>query len=158
MNLLIFRPLVLQLLDHTLGVAFKKQSVLREVGLEGFVYLTLEVAHALSQLFHLGLEGQYSFLISPLGLLLDLGASDERFLEAIEVFGDALGEDVGGGAAWVVVEAIDLLEEELLELGELGDGGGEVVGSGEVLEEPVIDGAEILGSDALQLFLHQVYY
>ena len=57
-----------------------------------------------------------------------------------------------------MVEAIDLFEEELLEFGELRDGGGEVVGPGEVLEEFVVDGAEILGSDALQLFLHQVYY
>ena len=86
------------------------------------------------------------------------GASDERVLEAIEVLGDALGDDVGGGAAGVVVEGVDLLEEELLEFGELRDSGGEVVGPGEVLEEFVVDGAEILGSDALQLFLHQVYY
>ena len=158
MYLIIFRLLVLQLLNHSLRVAFKKHSVLSEVGLEGLLQLALKVAHALLQLVYLGLEGKNSFLIRSLGLLLYFGASDERVLEAIEILGDALGDDVGGGAAGVVVEGVDLLEEELLEFGELRDSGGEVVGPGEVLEEFVVDGAEILGSDALQLFLHQVYY
>ena len=158
MYLIIFRLLVLQLLNHSLRVAFKKHSVLSEVGLEGLLQLALKVGHALLQLVYLGLEGKNSFLIRSLGLLLYFGASDERVLEAIEILGDALGDDVGGGAAGVVVEGVDLLEEELLEFGELRDSGGEVVGPGEVLEEFVVDGAEILGSDALQLFLHQVYY
>lgn len=158
MDLIIFRLLVLQLLNHSLRVAFKKHGALSEVGLEGLLQLALKVAHALLQLVYLGLKGENSFLVRSLGLLLYFGASDQRVLETIEVLGDALGDDVGGGAAGVVVEAIDLLEEELLEFGELRDGGGEVVCPGEVLEEFVVDGAEILGSDALQLFLHQVYY
>lgn len=77
MDLIIFRLLVLQLLNHSLRVAFKKHSVLSEVGLEGLLQLALKAVHALLQLVYLGLKGENSFLIRSLGLLLYFGASDQ---------------------------------------------------------------------------------
>ena len=77
MDLIIFRLLVLQLLNHSLRVVFKKHGVLGEVGLEGILQLALKVAHALLQLVYLGLKGENSFLVRSLGLLLYFGASDQ---------------------------------------------------------------------------------
>ena len=77
MYLIIFRLLVLQLLNHSLRVAFKKHGVLSEAGLEGLLQLALKVAHTLLQLVYLGLKGDNSFLIRSLGLLLYFGASDQ---------------------------------------------------------------------------------
>ena len=54
----------------------------------------------------------------------------------------------------VLVERVDLRHEELLELAEMREGGGEVVGPEHVFEQFFVNLGVILLLDPLQLFLH----
>lgn len=47
-----------------------------------------------------------------------------------------------------------MFHEELLEVGEVGEGGVEVVGFVDVGVEGVVDDGEVSGSDSFELFLH----
>ena len=58
----------------------------------------------------------------------------------------------------VLVEGVDLAHEELLELAEVREGGGEVVGSEHVLEQLFVDLGVVLLPDPVQLFLHDPIY